>query len=584
MHGFARALRLGRLGSSLVLFASLICLGEAPARAQALTGILDTAKALAKPATSASAAPSEAGRPEHAAVHEEDEATESPDSPRASMSRFLDLTRAGDYAGAADYLDLPKERRANGADLARRLIAVLDRYDWIDLDKISPRPTGSLDDGLPAIYEQIGTVPTSGAAPEPVRLVRQGGKSVRWAFSRTTVQKIDSWYDGLPDRWFLEHLPAALLRPGPRGLLYWQWIALPVVLFGSILLGRLVGWALRKGLAPIVKRTTTPWDDAVLDRLGGPLALALALGCAYLAMPTIALYEPAQVFAKQVLHGGVLFDFFWALSRVMDVGARMIVGAGWSRQRRGSFALMSLLARVGKVVVAALAVVAFLSELGYPVASVVAGLGVGGLAIALAAQKTVENLFGAFSIGADQPFREGDFIKVDDVVGTVETIGLRSTRIRTLDRTLVTMPNGKLADARIESFSARDRIRFAGIIGLARSTPAGALQQVLAGAERVMREHTKVWPDGIVARLAEIRETSLTVELTCWFQTSDWSEFQLIRQEVLLAVVRIIEEAGAHTTSPGALGAAGAHDVTSSEAPPPDSGSRSARPSQAARP
>src|SRR5882672_9616643 len=183
MHGFAHALRLRRLGSLVVFFASVICLGEASARAQALTGGFETAKALAKPAASASAAPPEVEHPEHAAVREDDEATESPDSPRASMSRFLDLTRAGDYAGAADYLDVPKERRANAADLARRLIAVVDRYDWIDLDKISPRPTGSLDDGLPAIYEQIGTVPTNGAAPEPVRLVRQGGKSIQWVFS-----------------------------------------------------------------------------------------------------------------------------------------------------------------------------------------------------------------------------------------------------------------------------------------------------------------------------------------------------------------------------------------------------------------
>lgn len=530
---------------SFFFFALLFSLGEASAKAQ----VVQTVKAVAAAAPSGSAASSEPARAERDADREESDATESPDSPRASMSQFLDLVRAGDYAGAAEYLEVPKERKESGPALARQLIAVLDRYDWIDLDKISPVPTGKLDDGLPALYEEIGTVPGTGAAPEPVRLVRRSGKSVRWVFSRSTVQRIDAWYERLPDRWFLEHLPATLLRPGPRGLLYWQWIALPVVLVGSILLGVLAGFLTRKVIGPIVVRTATRWDDAILERLGGPLALAFAIGLAYLATPTIALYEPAQVFAKQVLRGGVLFDFFWALSRAMDVGARMIVGAGWARQRRGSFALMSLVARVGKVVVAVLAVVAFLSELGYPVASVIAGLGVGGLAIALAAQKTVENLFGAFSIGADQPFREGDLIKVDDVIGTVETIGLRSTRIRTLDRTLVTMPNGKLADARVESFSARDRIRFAGVISLVRSTTAEALEQVLAGAERVLREHEKVWPDGIVARLAEIREASLSIELTCWFQTSDWGEFQLIRQEVLLAVMRIIEQAGTRAAS-----------------------------------
>ncbi len=528
-----------------------------------------------KPAPSAGAIPGPVAPDAHDLHAKDDDDAEAPDSPRASMSRFLELTRAADYAGAAAYLDVPKQSETDGPVLARRLIAVLDRYDWIDLDKISPRSTGDLNDGLPANYESLGTVPTTSSTPEPVRLVRQGGATVKWVFSKTTVQRIDGWYEGLPDRWFLEHLPAPLLRPGPRGLLWWQWIALPGMLLGSVLVGVLAGWATRKVVGSIVKRTPTPWDDAILERLGGPIALALGLACAYIAVPALALYEPATLFVQQVLRGGALFDFFWALSRIMDVGARMMIGAGWARQRRGSFALISLLARVGKVVVVAFAVVAFLSELGYPVTSVIAGLGVGGLAIALAAQKTVENLFGAFSIGADQPFREGDFIKVDDVSGTVETIGLRSTRIRTLDRTLVTMPNGKLADARVESFSARDRIRFIGTIGLVRTTRPAALKRILAGAERVLREHAKVWPDGIVARLAEIKEASLIVELTCWFQTSDFGEFQTIRQEALLAVMSIIEDAGT-------LGESLAPPAQRAGEAPPDSGSRSTRSDEAA--
>jgi MscS family membrane protein len=228
----------------------------------------------------------------------------------------------------------------------------------------------------------------------------------------------------------------------------------------------------------------------------------------------------------------------------MDVGVQMIVGSGWTRGRHTSRALISLVGRAGKVVVAALAVVAFLSELGYPVTSLIAGLGIGGLAVALAAQKTMENLFGAFSIGADQPFREGDTIKVDDVSGTVESIGLRSTKIRTADRTVVTIPNGKLADARIESFAARDRIRFSATLGLSRDTSAQAMQSVLSGVERVLREHPKVWPDGIVARFTEIKDTAFSVELGCMFQTSDFAEFQLIRQTVLLSLLQVIEDAG----------------------------------------
>lgn len=114
--------------------------------------------------------------------------------------------------------------------------------------------------------------------------------------------------------------------------------------------------------------------------------------------------------------------------------------------------------------------VALLSELGYPVTSLVAGLGIGGLAVALAAQKTVEALFGAFSIGADQPFREGDFVRVEDFVGAVEVTGLRSTKIRTLDRTRISIPNGQLAMMRLECYSVRDRMCLACKVGLVYST------------------------------------------------------------------------------------------------------------------
>lgn len=510
----------------------------------ASTAPAQSVKATPKPpaapnSTSAREAPEAPG-----AAQEGGEEPESPDSPRASMSRFLDLARARKFTDAAAYLDVPKQLDGDGPRLAQHLIAVLDRYDWGDLEKLSPAPNGNLDDGLPPNYEQVGTVPKGAAARDPVRLIRQGDKGTRWVFTKATVQKVDGWYAALPDRWFLDNLPAPLLREGPRGLLWWQWIALPVLVAIAFFLGAASSWGFRKLFAPITRRTRTKWDESLMARLGGPFTLAFALVYTHEALPSLSLYLPARIFMHHALRGGVLFTLFWALSRIMDVGVQRVVDSSWSEGRHASRALLSLAGRVGKVLVAALAVVAFLSELGYPVTSLIAGLGIGGLAMALAAQKTMENLFGAFSIGADQPFREGDFIKVDDISGTVESIGLRSTRIRTQDRTVVTIPNGKLADARIESFAARDRIRFAATLGLSRDTSAQSMETALSGFEGVLREHPKVWPTGIVARFTEIRDTALNVEITCWFQTNDFSEFQLIRQNVLLALLKVIEDAG----------------------------------------
>jgi MscS family membrane protein len=252
----------------------------------------------------------------------------------------------------------------------------------------------------------------------------------------------------------------------------------------------------------------------------------------------------AELFINGLLKTGFLIAFFWALGRSIDILVQGVTLSAWATSNPASRSLVPLAGRIGKVAVFAIAVVALLSDFGYPVASLVAGLGIGGLAIALAGQKTLENLFGAFSIGADQPFREGDFVKVEDFVGTVEAIGLRSTKIRTLDRTLISIPNGKLADMRLESFAARDRLRLACIIGLVYETTAAQVREVLAGFEKVLRDHPKIWPDAVIVRFQSFGDSSLNIEVMAWFQTSDWGEFQLIRQDILLAFMEVVENAG----------------------------------------
>jgi MscS family membrane protein len=253
----------------------------------------------------------------------------------------------------------------------------------------------------------------------------------------------------------------------------------------------------------------------------------------------------------RALHTALYAAFLFAIVRLVDVVSRAIASSPWATSHPASRSLVPLGARAAKVVVFAIAVVALLADLGYPVTSLIAGLGIGGLALALAAQKTVENLFGAFSIGLDQPFREGDFVRIDDFVGTVEAIGLRSTRVRTLDRTLVTIPNGRLADMRVESYSVRDRMRLATTISLVYSTTSTQMRDVLAGLEKVLRAHPKIWPDAVVVRFKELSPSSLDIEVMAWFQTPDWGEFQLIRQEILLSFMATVEQAGtwfAHPT------------------------------------
>jgi MscS family membrane protein len=132
----------------------------------------------------------------------------------------------------------------------------------------------------------------------------------------------------------------------------------------------------------------------------------------------------------------------------------------------------------------------------------------------------------------------------------VEAIGMRSTRVRTMDRTIVTFPNGRLAETRTESITARDRIRLSARLGLAYSTTAPQLRRVLAGAEGALRAHPKIWPESVLVRFTELGDSALQVEVMAWFLTTDWDEFTAIRQELLLRFMEIVAEAGTSLAFP----------------------------------
>jgi MscS family membrane protein len=472
-----------------------------------------------------------------------------PDSPRAAVAEFLDLARAGRYEDAARFLDLRGADDRRAALLARRLKAVLDRHLWIDLDMVSPRSRGDDSDGLPAGTDQLGVV-RLGDRADPVRLVRGVDEAASWVFSRGTTARISAWYDALPDRWVREWLPEALLLPGPRELLRWQWIALSVLVVIAAVVGWGLGWVTRRISTGVASRTRTAWDEAVVRGIGGPLTVGWSLLVLYLLAPSLRLYAPAEDFVARTLRAGGAVVFFWALWRSVDVASEVLRHSRGGQASASTRSLVFIGARLAKALVAAMGAVTGLSVLGYPVAGLLAGLGIGGLAMALAAQKTVENLFGSVSLAVDQPFRVGDFVKVEEFVGTVEEVGLRSTRFRTLDRTLISIPNGRVADMRLESFTARDRMRLACTVGLVYGTTAAQMREVLAGLEGVLRAHPKIWPDAVVVRFKELASSSLDIEVMAWFETADWSEFQLIRQEVLLRFMEVVETAGASFAFP----------------------------------
>ncbi len=466
-----------------------------------------------------------------------------PGSPRASVKAFLSLANREDFAGAAQYLDLPPG--FDGPLTARRLKAVLDRHIWIDLKTLSPNPEGADDDNLPPGIDEIGTIPGPRETAQPIRLVRKERPAGPiWVFSKTTVSRVDWWYEHLPDRWLRERIPAFFFRMGFKGLVVYQWVAVLLLFPVLFFLARAVTWGIKRVLLKAAAKTATGWDDALVRGEAAPFSLALSLFFALLGLPLLGLNSGGDLFLHQVLTATAIFCAFWIVYRGAGVAGEILSGSEWVKTNPSAPAVLSLGLRSAKVVTIVLGVLAAAAHLGVPVSSALAGLGLGGLAFALAAQKTVENLFGSVSIGVDQPFRIGDFINVGGLMGTVEGIGLRSTRIRTLDRTLVTVPNGKLADRDIETFAARDRFRLFTIIGLEYRTTQTQMTQVLDGFRSVLNAHPNIWPDVVTVRFQQFGQSSLDVEVVAWFLAKDFEEFKKFREEVLLQFMSVVEAAG----------------------------------------
>jgi MscS family membrane protein len=483
-----------------------------------------------------------------------EEAAGARDSPRAALRQFFVATRAGHWNDAARYLSLDEEQRPRGAQLARRLKAIIDGHHWIELEAISADSRGRLDDGLPADLEEVNRFSVEGRE-ERMRMVRTSdAQGAYWAFSPRTVARIDTWYVQLPDHWLRDAIVYAdldvLLLPGPFELLWWQWCAVPILALVAWALGGVLGRLTRALLIRIAARTSNVWDDQLARTIGRPLTLGWALGLFWLGAQALVLTDPAYRALDAVVTAGVMVALFWALWRSTHVMSDRLIARPWAEQNASARTLIAVGSNFARGAILGLGALAVLSAVGYPVGTVLAGLGIGGLAFAFGAQKTIENLFGSVSLAVDQPFRVGDFVKVEDFVGTVENIGMRSTRFRTLDRTLVSIPNGKLSEQRLESFQVRDRMRLAMTLGLTYGTTHQQMQAVLEGLERVLRDHPKIWPDAVVVKFKEFGASSLDIEVMAWFQVPTWAEFQACRQEVLLRFMRIVEESGSSFAFP----------------------------------
>jgi MscS family membrane protein len=440
-------------------------------------------------------------------------------------------------------------RNVQGSDLAEKLKLLMDRTFVGSLRRLSSNPDGNPEFGGPD-QQTIGSF-DNGDADVPVVLVRVADPNFGkiWLFSSDTLNKVPELYESVQAHKVENKLPQSLVRNVFLGMPLWQWLAL----LAAIPVAVVIGWALVLLLAIPrllwLKFRKRP-NLQSYRRISTPLlisfsALAHRIIAHYFGLPLLT-----RLYYGRLIGVLINIGFFWFLLRVSSLTMQRLRAHTVSAGRLGTGTLMVLAERLLTAAVVTLAVLATLGILGFHLTTVLAGLGIGGIAIAFAAQKTLENLFGGVSVLADEVIRVGDYCRFGDRTGTVEDISLRSTRVRTDARTELSIPNGALATMNIENFTRRDKIQFNPVLAVRYETTPDQLRYLLAEVRRLLYEHPKVESETANIRFANFDNSALRLEISSYVLTRDSNEFIAIREDLLLRIMDIVAKSGTEFAFP----------------------------------
>src|SRR5271165_1303150 len=471
-------------------------------------------------------------------------------TPYGTVFGFLQAAQSGDYNIAAQYLQMSAARRqSEGSTLAANLKVVMDRSYAGSLKNVSTQQEGTPQEGVAPGRQKLGTM-SSGDAEADLELVRVSDPSVGkiWLISADTLEKVPELYDQVQARQVETRLPQWVVKHQLAGMPLWQWLALllfvPVAAAAGWLLLVLFDipirwWAKRRGQTELGQ-----WHS-----VSGPAWLIAGttihrILAHYLGMPLLQRHYYVQVTAVALIVGAN-----WILWRVIRWFLRRMRNRALAHGHSGTGSLMLLGERIIKAIVFVMAIFFVLGALGFNLSTALAGVGIGTLAVGFGAQQTIANLFGGVSVLGDEVIRVGDPCKFGDRTGTVEDIGLRSTRVRTEERTLLAIPNGTVATINVENLSRRDKMLFRTVLALHSDTSPDNVRYVLSEIRGVLSNHPKIEANTARVRLTEVTPSSINVELFCYVLTREFDVFATAREDLLLRIMKFVEDSGTNLAS-----------------------------------
>jgi MscS family membrane protein len=471
------------------------------------------------------------------------------DTPRGSVLGFLDAAGKGEDEIAAQYLSTRLGKPAT--TLAHQLFVVLDVRLPARLTQVSDSPEGSRANPLKPDEEIIGAVPAAdGSIDIVVERVIGPDKRPIWLFSTATLNAVPTLYSevtfGLDER----ALPRVLTGRKIGGVRVLEWLVvllgIPLFYFATVVLDRLLRPAVA-GLWRTLFKDSTLFQRHLLPM---PVRLLLvAVGTRWLlsALPLPLMLRQVGSNAAALLSIAAIVWLVILFNRQFE--ARVI--RRFPAARGTAVQSVVRVARRGvDILVIFIGVLAVLRHFGVDPTPALAGLGVGGIAVALAAQKTLENVIAGASLILDQAVTTGDFLKMGEVSGTVDHIGLRSTRIRTLERTIVSVPNSQIASACLETLSARDKFLFHHVVGLRYETTREQLRAVVDGIRGALIGEPLTDEDSVRVRFLRLGASSLDVDVFAYLHAANLNHFLELQESLLFGITDVVAQAGTEIAFP----------------------------------
>jgi MscS family membrane protein len=474
------------------------------------------------------------------------------DTPQGLVAGLVEALADGDHERAARFFESTTIRTSGGrvltgAVLVKEFQEVLDRTGQLATPgELSSAPAGQQNDGLAADLERVGTL--SGPAGYPdlpllAKRVEVDGRPV-WLVSEQTLQQVAvraaAVMEGLSTR-LIEYFPSG---PTFLGVPASNWVAIVVLACLSFAFA----WVLSLGRWLVVAFVTARYGGSRLTRFinasAGPIRLLIAVIVFVVAAQLVGLTVVARYNAFFVAQVVSWVAIVWLLWSVTDAAADFTLSQMSRRGQLTAYSAVSFTKRAVKAVFGLIFIAVLLNAYGVNITAGVAALGIGGLAIALGAQKLFENLIGSLTLIADRPIRIGDFCRFGEMLGTVEDIGIRSTRIRTLNRTVVTVPNGEFASLHIENYTQRDQFLFRPTLNLRYETSTDQLRYVLQELRAMLYAHPRVDPVPARVRFISLGSHSLDVEPFAYVNAADYSDFLEVQEDLLLRCMEIVEKSG----------------------------------------